>query len=196
MQGPSTQLAAACSAAALNTTGKIGKQRIGKRRRRDHRQRDAGDQTLATAPIDDGAARHLADQRDDAADRQHEADIGLRPFLRRQVDRDERAESGLHVGDEEHEPVEPAQAARRGMRRLAARWLDGGIRSAGPGACAGSSRTGRVRAHMVTPTPASPDSLATRACGCNRARRAEHDRRRACPCIPARSSPGRASARW
>src|SRR5581483_10051460 len=60
--------------------------------------------------IDDGAARHLPDQPDDAADRQHQADLRLRPLLRGQIHRDERAKTGLHVGEEENEPVEPAQA--------------------------------------------------------------------------------------
>jgi hypothetical protein len=38
-----------------------------------------------------------------------------------EIDRDERSETGLHVGDEEDEPIKSAQAARRRMqRRLAA----------------------------------------------------------------------------
>ena len=65
--------------------------------------------------IDDGAARHLADQSDDAADRQHQSDLDLGPFLRRQIDRDERAEAGLDVGKEEDEPVETALALRRAV---------------------------------------------------------------------------------
>jgi len=41
--------------------------------------------------------------------------------LRGQIDRNERPEAGLHVGDEKDEPVEAAQAARRRReRRLAA----------------------------------------------------------------------------
>jgi hypothetical protein len=39
--------------------------------------------------------------------------------MRREIDGDERAESRLHVGNEEGEPVEPALApGRRGDRRL------------------------------------------------------------------------------
>ncbi len=61
-----------------------------------------------------------------AADR-HEADIDLRPALRGEIDRDERPESGLHVGDEKNEPVETAQAApRRRRRRFGSRRLSGG----------------------------------------------------------------------
>ena len=64
--------------------------------------------------IDQRAARHLRDQRDEAGHGENKADVDLRPFLRGQIDRDERPETGLHVGDEEDEPVEAAQAASRG----------------------------------------------------------------------------------
>jgi hypothetical protein len=39
----------------------------------------------------------------------------LRPFLRRQIDGDERTEAGLDVGEEEDEPVEAMLALRRGV---------------------------------------------------------------------------------
>jgi hypothetical protein len=52
----------------------------------------------------------LPDQADNATDREHEADLRLSPFLRGQIDRDERTESRLDVGKEKNEPVEAAQA--------------------------------------------------------------------------------------
>ncbi|MET4839520.1 hypothetical protein ABIF62_000015 [Bradyrhizobium japonicum] len=91
--------------------------RVGQRAKADGRDRKGGDQPLGLCGIDDRATRHLPDQRDDAADRQHEADLDLRPFLRREVDRDEGAEPGLHVGEEEDEPVEAAQALARRRRK-------------------------------------------------------------------------------
>jgi hypothetical protein len=39
----------------------------------------------------------------------------LRPFLRRQIDRDERTKAGLDVGKKEDEPVEAVLALRRGV---------------------------------------------------------------------------------
>jgi hypothetical protein len=61
-----------------------------------------------------------------------------RPSRRRpsrsRIERDERSETGLHVGDEEDEPIESAQAARRRMqRRLASfecRWRRQGVAGA------------------------------------------------------------------
>jgi len=95
----------------------------------DRSNGDAADQTFRSGGIDQGAARHLADQRDDASRGQNQADVDLRPFLRSEKNRDERAEPGLHIGDEEDEPIDAAQAARRGRQRrlaagrfLAARW--------------------------------------------------------------------------
>src|ERR1700683_1395872 len=52
-------------------------------------------------------------QPHDPADRQHKTDLALRPFLGGQVDRDEGAKSGLHIGEEKDEPVETAQALGR-----------------------------------------------------------------------------------
>ena len=78
---------------------------------------DAANQTFRSGGIDKGSARHLADQGDDAGRRQNQADVDLRPFLRSEKDRDEWAEPGLYIGDEEDEPIEAAQAARRGRQR-------------------------------------------------------------------------------
>src|SRR5229473_389233 len=44
--------------------------------------------------------------------------IGQRPLLGRQIDRDERAKTGLNVCHEESEPIEPAKAGARRSRRL------------------------------------------------------------------------------
>jgi hypothetical protein len=59
----------------------------------------------------------LSDQGDETGGGEHKSDIDLRPFLRGEKDRDERPETGLHVGDKENEPVEAAQAARRRRQR-------------------------------------------------------------------------------
>jgi hypothetical protein len=81
MQGPSTQLAAACKAAAAAITGKQRQQRIRHGSGSDPAQREGGDQPLRARRIDQRAARHLADQRDDAAEREHQPDVGLGPLL-------------------------------------------------------------------------------------------------------------------
>src|SRR5207248_1717080 len=83
----------------------------------DCRDGETGDQSLGAGRIDDGASRHLTDQPDYAADRQHQADLGLGPLLRREVNRDERSESGLHICQKEDEPVEAARALARGSCR-------------------------------------------------------------------------------
>ena len=96
----------------------------------DRHDRNAGDEALGSGGIDQGAARHLSDQRNEARRRLHEPDIDLGPALRGEINRDERPESGLHVGDEENEPIEPAQAAlRRRERRL------GPLRAVGRARC-------------------------------------------------------------
>ncbi len=82
---------------------------------------NARHQPFGAGGIDDRAAGHLPDQADDAADRQHKADLDLGPFLGRQVNRDEGPEPGLHIGEKEDEPVEAAQALARRRRRSA--WL-------------------------------------------------------------------------
>ena len=121
MAGPSTQLASACRIDPGQHDREDRQRRIGQGGDADGDDGDAGDEALGARGIDDGAAGHLAEQRHDARRRLHEADIELRPALPGQIDRHERAETGLHVGDEEDEPIEPAQAARRRMqRRLAA----------------------------------------------------------------------------
>jgi hypothetical protein len=56
----------------------------------------------------------------EAAHREDKADIDLGPFLGGQVDGHKRAKAGLDVGDEEDEPIEPAQAtSARTTRRFA-----------------------------------------------------------------------------
>ena len=80
--------------------GKDRPYRVSERAHADGRHREARDQPLGAGGVDEGAARHLPHQADDAADRQHETDVDLGPFLRGEIDRDERTEAGLHVGDE------------------------------------------------------------------------------------------------
>ena len=59
------------------------------------------------------AAGNLADHAGNSACRQRHADTCLRPARLRQIEGDEGAEAGLHVGDEEIHPVEAAPALRR-----------------------------------------------------------------------------------
>src|SRR6516165_920284 len=66
-------------------------------------------------------AGHLQRQRGKAAGGENETNVHLRPSMRREVDGDERPKSGLHIGDAEREPIEPAPAATRGGDR----WLRG-----------------------------------------------------------------------
>ena len=66
---------------------------------------------LAVDHIDQGAGRHLACHRADRAETEREADPRLGPALGRQINRDERPEPSLDVGDEQVEPVE-ATASR------------------------------------------------------------------------------------
>jgi hypothetical protein len=85
----------------------------------DHRER--GDATLRAHGVEEEPARHLKGQCGKAAGGQNQSDVDLGPLMGREIDRDERAEPGLYVGDEEREPVERALApARRPDRRL--RW--------------------------------------------------------------------------
>ena len=102
-------------------------QKLGAEKR--HEQRGDGNQQGADADAGDGergralfgsrridspSAGHLPHEAGNAADRQDEADVDLRPFLRRQVDRQEGAEAGLEIGDEEGEPIQSALARSRG----------------------------------------------------------------------------------
>jgi len=80
----------------------------------DGRDGKGRDQPFGSGCVDDGPARHLADQPDQATDRQDKANFHLRPFLCRQIDRNERTKTGLHIRQKEDEPVKPAQAFPRG----------------------------------------------------------------------------------
>ncbi len=121
--GPSTQLAAACNVAAATTTGKIGHAAYP----------SALKPIVATASPATSRSERAAStmappgicpiSADETADRQHKADLDLGPLLRRQIDRDERTETGLHVREKKDEPVEATQALprRRWRRRRPAR---------------------------------------------------------------------------
>ena len=90
----------------------------------DGRNRKAGHQPLGASGIDDGPAGYLPYQADQAADRQHKTDLDLGPLLRRQINRNEWTEPGLHIRKKKNEPVEAAQALARGScRRLTRRRL-------------------------------------------------------------------------
>ena len=118
------------------------RERIGQCAHRDRAQRQAGDKPLRTRGIHQCAARHLAHAARSAAGRQHQPDVDLGPFLRGEIDRDERTEAGLDVGDEEDEPVEPAKAAPGGMRRLASP-------AGGDGTTASARLSARARSRLV-----------------------------------------------
>ena len=116
--GPSTQLAAACRARAATTMKKIGQSAMA----------SALTQIATTATPAAKRAERTAStsappgicpiSADQAAGRQHQADVDLRPGMRRQIDRDERAEAGLDVGQEEAEPVQRrASSPRDGAAR-------------------------------------------------------------------------------
>src|ERR1700691_3434617 len=98
--------------------------RVGQGADTDSRDGDAGDQPLRPRGINERAAGHLADERNETSRRQDEADVDLCPLLRGEKDRDKRAKAGLHIGDEEDEPVKAAQAA--------CGWSQGWLRSSRP----------------------------------------------------------------
>ena len=99
--------------------GKDRMRRVGQSADANRCNRNAGDQSLRPRCVDQGAAGHLADQRNEAGGGQDETDVDLRPLLRGEKDRDERPKAGLHIGDEEDKPIKSAQAAcRRPQRRL------------------------------------------------------------------------------
>ncbi len=85
----------------------------------DQDERGGEQQPLRAHVVHQGAARCLARDGDEGAHRERQPDASLRPALRREVEGDERAETRLHVGDEEVQPVESALASGRGMRLLA-----------------------------------------------------------------------------
>src|SRR5262249_35687689 len=89
-------------------------------------------------------AGHLQRQSGKTAGGEHEADVDLRPSLRREIDGDERPKSRLHVGDAEREPIEAAPAAARGGdRRLRGqRPLRGGIVGFYPASLGGTGLAG------------------------------------------------------
>src|SRR3974377_1660236 len=78
---------------------------------------ESGYEALGAGCIDQCAPRHLPGERNEAADRHDETDVGLRPFLRGQIDGNKWTEPGLYVSEAEDEPIEPAQTAGRWMRR-------------------------------------------------------------------------------
>ena len=83
------------------------------RKGQDAERRDPG---LVSYQVNERPGRHLAGHGTDGADAERDADGGLRPTLAAEVDRYERPEAGLNVGDEQIEPIQAA--ARRDLRRL------------------------------------------------------------------------------
>jgi len=70
-----------------------------------------------------GLRSAVAEESVQAARRQDQADIELRPLMRGQIDRDERTKSGLDVRKEEREPVETARTCLRRRTRCRGRRL-------------------------------------------------------------------------
>ena len=91
--GPSTQLAAACRTPEAITIAKIGHEASASALRPIPTTANPAAVRGERTEFDDGASRHLAGQRDEAADRQDEADLALRPRMGRQIDGDERPEA-------------------------------------------------------------------------------------------------------
>ena len=94
----------------------------------DADQRTARGTSLVARGIHQCAGGKLADQRDDGAEGEGEADLDLGPFVRRQIDRDERPEAGLHVGDEEIQQIERPRTAHLKMCRRVA-WIIAALRA-------------------------------------------------------------------
>ena len=80
---------------------------------RDRHDREPRREASRTNRIDESTARHLTEKTDEAAHREGETDVGLRPLRLREVHGEERTEPGLEVRDEEREGVEPAAASHR-----------------------------------------------------------------------------------
>jgi hypothetical protein len=73
---------------------------------------------LGVHEVDEPTARQLADQPGNTPDRQDQADIGLVPFLRCEVDGEKGAKSSLNVRHEKREPIEAAlTSCGRGRHR-------------------------------------------------------------------------------
>jgi hypothetical protein len=81
----------------------------GKRARAHRYDCGAGSKACGADCVDKCPAGHLTGQRHQATSGKDQADVDLRPRMRRQVDRDERTKSGLDIGKKEAEPVEPAR---------------------------------------------------------------------------------------
>ena len=73
--------------------------------------------------IHDRTTWDLAGEANQAADGQDETNIGLRPFLRGQINSDEGPKPSLHVGNKEHEPVKTTAACARRCGTQVFFWL-------------------------------------------------------------------------
>ncbi len=111
--------------------------------------------------VHEGAGGHLARDTGDGAQGEGQADFDLGPFVRCEVNRNERAESGLDVGHEEVEEIERAPAAplgggQSGPHRYGSfpGWADSALAApeAGGAGLAGSSHGGvTTGAGLVSP---------------------------------------------
>ena len=111
--GFSMQLAKPCTAWASNTGQNVGDSAISSAGRGDPDQRHRRRHRLAAHRIHQHAGRHLRQHRRGRTHAQRQPELRLGPAMPGQIDRDERPEPGLQVGDKEEQPVEPAQRAPR-----------------------------------------------------------------------------------
>jgi hypothetical protein len=81
--------------------------------RANRHDRNAREEFRRTHGIHQSAARHLRRQGNEAPRRENKADVELRPLMRGEIDRDEWLKAGLHVGEKESEPIQPASAHSR-----------------------------------------------------------------------------------
>ena len=81
------------------------------RAHRDDHDGGRGNQPFRAHGVDKSAARYLRPEANEAAYAQDEANVGLRPFLGGQVDRNKWAEPGLSLGEKKDEQIKSALTA-------------------------------------------------------------------------------------
>ena len=106
---------------AASTTAKIGPCADHERTCTDRQNAKCSQDPLGAGSVNQGTPRHLASQGNKTASGQHEPDIALGPFLRGQINGHQGAEAHLRVCKEEDEPIESAQTAGGGGRKMTPR---------------------------------------------------------------------------
>jgi hypothetical protein len=95
-----------------------GPEREHERAAADREHSDRRERALRAHAIDNGSRGYLKPESCERSGGEDQPDVALAPGHRREVGGHERPPSGLHVGEEEREGVERAQAAPRRQRRL------------------------------------------------------------------------------